>query len=134
MKHILAITLLLPALALGAFAYRSMPVKPDFQNVADYYQEFYDAGSIFPAALPKEKFVAALIAGKFESSSPTVAYQNKEFPYDETLARYNGVITLKDGTLYIWKIPRKGIIEITDSKDQTGYIFYPQELLDLKSR
>jgi len=134
MKHILAILLLFPALVLGAFPYLPMPAKPDFQNTADYYQEFYDAGSIFPSKLPKDKIVEALIQGKFVSSSPAVAYQNPSFPYDKALARYNGVITLSDGTLYVWKIPRKGIIEIQDSKNQTGFIFYPQELLDLTSR
>jgi hypothetical protein len=135
MKHKLVILLFLfPAIAIGAFAYRPMPTKPDFHEMADYYQEFYDTGSIFPSRLPKEKFAEALIAGKFESSTPDVAYRNKGFPYDEALARYNGVVTLKDGTLYIWKIPRKGIIEIQDSKNQTGFIFYPQELLDLSPR
>ena len=117
---------------LGAFPYLPMPEKPDFKNTADYYQEFYDVGHIFPSKLPKSNFVEALIKGRFDSSS--LAYQNPSFPYDEALARYNGVITLSDGTLYLWSIPRKGIIEIKDSKNRTGYIYYPQEFLDLTSR
>ncbi len=119
---------------MGMLAFTPMPEKPDFTQAADFVQERYDNGHTFPKeSLTKETMVEALLSGKFDSSNPKVAYGNKEYPYDRNMARFNGVITLKDGTLYNWKVIRKGIIEIEDSQYRTGYIFYPKELLDLSS-
>lgn len=124
----------LPSLLMGMLVFVPMPEKPDFSQAADFVQERYDGGPAIPKQIiTKEKMVGALLVGKFDSSNPEVAYRNKEYPYDPDMAHFNGVITLKDGTLYTWKIARKGIIEIKDSKHRTGYIFYPKELLDLSS-
>lgn len=127
-------TFILPSLFWGMFVFTPMPEKPDFTKVADYVQGRYDHGHAFPRQISKEKFIEALVQGTFDSSDPQVAYKNKDYPYDSTMARYFGVVTLSDGTLFTWKIPRQGIIEIADSQYRTGYLFYPKELLDLSSR
>ena len=119
---------------MGMLVFTPMPEKPDFTQAADFVQERYDNGHAFPKEfITKENLVKALLAGKFDSTNPKVAYGNKEYPYDPDMARFNGVITLKDGTLYNWKVIRKGIIEIEDSQYRTGYIFYPKDMLDLSS-
>ena len=115
-------------------AFTPMPEKPDFSKTADFVQNRYDYGNSPIRFLKKDEFITALLEGKFDSSNPKIAYQNKKYPYDPKLPLLNGVITLNDGTLYNWKINRKGIIEIEDSQYRTGYIFYPKELLDLSSR
>ncbi|CAA6677532.1 MULTISPECIES: hypothetical protein [unclassified Lentimonas] len=99
----------LPSLLMAMLAFTPMPEKPDFTRAADFVQEVYDNGHAFPKELlTKEKFTAALIQGTFDSSNPSIAYRNKDYPYDSSMARFNGVITLNDGTLYTWMINRKG--------------------------
>ncbi len=117
----------------GAFLYKALPDKPKFSQFAEFYQERYDViyNNARTLAIPKEDFVAALKAGDFKSSDPGLAYKNIAYPYDPDLPRYNGAFSLNDGTLFIWKIPREGIIEIQDSQYRTGFIFYPKEMLKL---
>ena len=119
---------------MGMLAVTPMPGKPDFSQAADFVQERYDYGQAFPKSfLKKDDLVEALIKGEFYNGPSSKIYKNEDYPYDTNMPQFNGVITLKDGTLFMWDIPRKGIIEIIDSNYRTGYIFYPKEMLDLSS-
>jgi hypothetical protein len=108
-----------------SFVFKPIKKKPDFNRAADYIQDRYSGMTI-----SKEKFISALKAGRFGTNHTIV--------YDEDFAEHHietsglfGVITLDDGTLFKWSIPKKGVIELVDSNYRTGYIFYPKGTLGL---
>jgi uncharacterized protein YxeA len=133
MKKITLLLLLCVTLASSAYAaflFTQMPESPNFDNFHDYIQSRKDYGKI-PNRINKDDFLNALKKATFEKVGPDEVYKNPKYPYDKSMPMYSGVFSLNDGTLFLWSIPRRGVIEITNSEYETGYLFYEKDLLDL---
>ena len=126
----LSLLLLTTPFFLGMYVFTPMEEKPDLTRFTDYVKNRRDYGKK-TVPLPKETFVKLLNAGEWKDVSPKDVFKNPEYPYEKDKGLDDGCFTLDKGELYLWSIPRQGIIEIHNSKYETAYLFYPKEMIQL---
>jgi len=100
---------------------------PDFNTASQFIHNQNDYGR--PTILiNSDTFFAAVKDGDFLNTTPDDIYKSEKYPYDINLGSYQGAFSLKNGELYLWSMPRRGVIEIRNNRGQIAWIILKKDI------